>query len=93
MAIKEDKHVKIMFNKMQKSSQVIAFELYVTLESCAEVSVEEILQTTTSLQFTVPDYRCTTLGGYTPLFQETPVNTAFCTLYDSGPHSLMMLKL
>ena len=49
MAIKEDKHVKIMFNRMQKSSQVIAFELYVTLESRAEVSAKEILQTTTSL--------------------------------------------
>ena len=29
-------------------------------------------QTTTSLQFVVLDDRCTTLGGYTPPFQETP---------------------
>ena len=72
MAIIEDKHVKIMFSKMQKWEQVADFELYITLESCAEVSVEEIVQTTTSLQFVVLDDQCTTLGGYTPLFQETP---------------------
>ncbi|KAK9984380.1 hypothetical protein SO802_033905 [Lithocarpus litseifolius] len=43
------------------------FELYVTLEPRAE-----IVQTTTSLQFALLDDRCTTLGGYTPPFQETP---------------------
>ena len=32
MAITEDKHVKIMFSKMQKWEQVANFELYVTLE-------------------------------------------------------------
>ena len=68
MAIIGDKHVKIMFSKMQ----VANFELYVTLEPCAEVDVEEIVQTTTSLQFAVLDDRCTTLGGYTPPFTETP---------------------
>ena len=93
MAIKEDKHMKIMFNRMQKSSQVTAFELYVTLEPHAEIGVEKILQTSTSLQFAVPDDRCTTLGGYTPSFQKTPINTAFCTIYDLGPRSPMMLKL
>ncbi|XP_065616750.1 E3 ubiquitin-protein ligase RGLG4 [Quercus suber] len=49
MAITEDKHVKIMFSKMQKWKQVADFELYVTLEPRAEVDVEEIVQTTTSL--------------------------------------------
>ncbi|KAK9990307.1 hypothetical protein SO802_025292 [Lithocarpus litseifolius] len=67
MAIKEDKHVKIMFNKMQKWEQCANFELYVTLEPCAE-----IVQTTTFLQFAALDDWCTTLGGYTPPFQESP---------------------
>ena len=61
-----------MFSKMQKWEQVADFELYVTLEPRAEVGVKEIVQTTTSLQFAVLDDRCTILGGYTPLFQETP---------------------
>ena len=44
-----------MFSKMQKWEQVADFELYVTLELRAEVGVEEeIVQTTTSLQFAVP---------------------------------------
>ena len=74
MAITEDKHVKFMFSKMQKWEQVVDFELYVTLEPRAEVDIEEIVQTTTSLQFAVLDDQCnyTTLGGYTPPFQETP---------------------
>ena len=72
MVITEDKHVKIMFSKMQKWEQVANFELYVTLELCEKVGVEEIVQTTTSLYFAILDDRCTTLGGYTPPFQETP---------------------
>ena len=68
MAITEDKYVKIMFSKMQKWEQVANFELYVTLEARAEVGVEEIVQTTTSLRFAVLDDRCTTLGSYTPPF-------------------------
>ena len=31
MAIKEDKHVKMMFNRIQKMSQVNATELYVSV--------------------------------------------------------------
>ena len=93
MAITEDKHVKIMFSKMQKWEQVADFELYIILEPCAEVSIEEIVQTTTSLQFVVLDDQCTTLGGYTPLFQETPCKHRIFHPYDSGPHSPMMLKL
>ena len=72
MAITEDKHVKFMFSKMQKWENVADFELYVSLQPRAEVGVEEIVQITTSLQFAVLDDRCTTLGGYTPSFQETP---------------------
>ena len=51
---------------------VADFELYVSLQLRAEVGVEEIVQTTISLQFAVLDDRCTTLGGYTPSFQESP---------------------
>ena len=65
MAIKEDKHVKMMFNKIQKMPQVNAAELYVNLELLAEVDAEEMQQTTTSLQFTALDDGCTTMGGYT----------------------------
>ena len=55
MAIIEDKHMKIMFNKMQKWEQVANFELYVTLEMCAEVGLKEVVQIATSLQFAVLD--------------------------------------
>ena len=33
MAIKKDKHVKVMFNRIQKMPQVNAAELYVSLEA------------------------------------------------------------
>ena len=52
MAIKEDKHVKIMFNRIHKMPQVNATELYVSSEPLAEVDAEEVQQKTTSLQFT-----------------------------------------
>ena len=57
---------------MHKWELVANFDLYVTLEPRVEVGIEEIVQTTTSLQFAVLDDWCTTLGGYTPSFQETP---------------------
>ena len=65
MAIKEDKHVKIMFNRIHKMPQVNAAELYVSLEPLAKTDIEEVQQTTTSLQFTALDDGCTTIGGYT----------------------------
>ena len=49
MVIEAKKHVKIMFDKMEKIIQVSAIELYIKLEPHAEVSVKEIQQTTTSL--------------------------------------------
>ena len=49
MAIKKDKHVKIMFNRIHKMPQVNAIELYVSSEPLAEVGAEEVQQTTTSL--------------------------------------------
>ena len=42
MAIKEDKHVKIMLNMILKMPQVNAAELYVSLEPLAEVDTEEM---------------------------------------------------
>ena len=49
MAIKEDNHVKIMFNRIQKMPQVNAAELYISSELLAKVDTEEVQQTTTSL--------------------------------------------
>ena len=65
MTIKEDKHVKMMFNRIQKMPQVNATELYVNSKPLAEVDTEVVQQTTTSLQFTTLDDGCTTMGGYT----------------------------
>ena len=42
MAIKEDKHVKMMFNRIQKMSQGNATELYVSLEPLVEVDTEVV---------------------------------------------------
>ena len=42
MAIKEDKHVKIMLNMILKMPQVNAAELYVSLEPLAKVDTEEM---------------------------------------------------
>ncbi|KAK9984987.1 hypothetical protein SO802_034512 [Lithocarpus litseifolius] len=65
MAIKEDKHVKLMFNMIHKMPQVNAAQLYVSSEPLAEVDTKEVQQTTTSLQFTARDDGCTTMGDYT----------------------------
>ena len=48
MVIKEDKHVKIKFNRIQKMPQLNATELYVSSEPLAEVDAEEMQQTITS---------------------------------------------
>ena len=65
MANKEDKHVKMMFNRIQKMHQVNAAELYVSLEAVANNTTEVVQQTTTALQFTTLDDGYTTMGGYT----------------------------
>ena len=64
MAIKEDKYVKIMFNRIHKMPQVSVAELYVSSEPLAEVDAEKVQQTTTSLQFIALDDGCTTMGVY-----------------------------
>ena len=55
MAIEANKHVKIMFNKLERIPEVNGIELYIQLEPRAEVGIEEIQQTTISLQVTVLD--------------------------------------
>ena len=52
IVIKEDKHVKIIFNRIHKMPQVNVAELYVSSEPLAKVDAEEVQQKTTSLQFT-----------------------------------------
>ena len=54
MAIETDKHVKIMFDKLERIAEVTNIELYIQLEPRV-VWQEDIQQTTTSLQVTVPD--------------------------------------
>ena len=67
MAIKEDKHVKIMFNRIHKMPQVNVVKLYVSSEPLAEADTDEVQQTTTSLQFTASNDGCTTMGGHSHL--------------------------
>ena len=55
MAIETDKHVKIMFEKLERIPEVSGIKLYLQLESRAKVVIEEIQQTTINLQVTVPD--------------------------------------
>ena len=76
MAIKEDKHVKMMFNRIQKMPQVNAAELYVSLEVPADNTTKVVQQTTTALQFTTLDHGCTTMGGYTLPSQDHVANTS-----------------
>ena len=54
MAIETDKHVKIMFDKLERIAKVTNIELYIQLEPRA-VRQEDIQQTTTGLQVTVSD--------------------------------------
>ncbi|XP_065630262.1 uncharacterized protein LOC112010632 [Quercus suber] len=55
MAIETDKHVKIMFDKLERISEVTNIELYIQLKPRAEVGIDEIQQTQTSVQVTVPN--------------------------------------
>ena len=55
MAIETDKHVKIMFDKLERIPTVNGIELYIQLKPRVEVVIEEIQQTIISLQVTVPD--------------------------------------
>ena len=85
MAIKKDKHVKMMFNKIQKMPQVNTAELYVSSEPLAELDTEMVQQTTTSLQLIALDDGCSTMGGYTLPFQDHVANTSE-TLHPQKTH-------
>ena len=54
MVIEADKHVKIMFDKLERIAKVTNIELYIQLEPRA-VRQEDTQQTTTGLQVTVSD--------------------------------------
>ena len=49
MTIEANKHVTIMFDKLERIPEVSGIKLYIQLELCAEVGIEKIQQTTTSL--------------------------------------------
>ena len=53
MEIEANKHVKIMYDKLERTPEVNDIELYIQLEPRAEVGIEKIQQTTTSLQVIV----------------------------------------
>ena len=55
MVIKIDKHVKMIFDKLERILELNGIELYIQLEPRAKVGIEEIQQTTISLQVTVLD--------------------------------------
>ena len=55
MAIETNKHVKMMFDKLERIPEVNGIELYIQLEPRVEVDIEEIQQITTSLQVTILD--------------------------------------
>ena len=46
MAIEKDKHMKIMFDRMERMTQIIAIELYISVEPRSEVGGKEMQQTT-----------------------------------------------
>ncbi|KAL4639454.1 hypothetical protein ACB092_03G219800 [Castanea dentata] len=77
MLLEADEHVKIMFDKMERIAQVSAIELYIELELRAEVGTEEIQQTTTSLQVTVPDaqYDCGETNAENAISVQNIMNT------------------
>ena len=55
MTIETNKHVKIMFDKLERIPKVTKIELYIQLEPRAEVDIDKIQQTTTILQVTIPN--------------------------------------
>ena len=90
MPIKEDKYVKIMFNRIQKMPRVNAAELYISSERLSEGDTEMVQQTTMSLQCTTVDDGYTTMGrytmgGYTLPSQDHVVNTGE-TLHPQETH-------
>ena len=87
--IKGDKHVKIIFDKINSTPQLKAAELYISIEPRIEVGGEDVQQTTLeggdgeefqslhvdSHPTLIP---CTTGGVYTLPCQETPTPMEVC---------------
>ena len=87
--IKGDKHVKIMFDRINSMPQLKAAELYISVEPRIEVGGEDVQQTTleggggeefqslhtNNYPILTP---CTTVGGYAPPCQETPIPMEIC---------------
>ena len=87
--IKGDKHVKIMFNRINFTPQLKFAELYISVEPRIEVGGEDVQQTTLEggggeeFQSLHMDSHstltpCTTFGGYTLPCQETPTLMEVC---------------
>ena len=87
--IKGDKHVKIMFDRINSTLQLKVAELYVSVEPRIEVGGEDVQQTTLEgggreeFQSLHADSHltltpCTTVGGYTLPCQETPTPMEVC---------------
>ena len=87
--IKEDKHVKIMFDRINPTPQLKAIELYISVEPHIEVGGEYVQQTILEggggeeLQLLHADGHptltlCTTIGGYTLPCHETPTPMDVC---------------
>ena len=87
--IKGDKHVKIMFDRINSTPQLKAAELYISVEPRIEVGGKDVQQTTLEggggeeFQSIHADSHpiltpCTTIGGYTLPCQETPTPMEVC---------------
>ena len=87
--IKGDKHVKIMFDRINSTPQLKAAELYISVEPHIEVGGEDVQQTTLEggggeeFQSLHTDSRqtftpCIAVGGYTLPCQETPTPMEVC---------------
>ena len=87
--IKGDKHVKIIFDKINSMPQLKAAELYISVEPRIEVGGEDVQQITLKggggeeFQSLHVDSHptltpCTTIRGYTLLCQETPTPMEVC---------------
>ena len=84
--IKGEKHVKIMFDRINSMPQLKTVELYICVEPCTEVGGEDVQQTTLEgggseeLQSLHADglTPCTTIGVYTLLCHETRTPMEVC---------------
>ena len=87
--IKGDKHVRIMFDRIDSTPQLKVAELYISVESRTELGGEDVQQTIfgggggEELQSSHADGHptltpCTTVGGYTLPCHETPTPKGVC---------------